>query len=237
MARRRMFTAELIDSDRFTDLPIPAQMLYICLAIHADDEGFLSSAKRLSQSYGGTAHLQLLEEADFIIRFDTGVVAIVDWFLNNSIRKDRSTATNHKKERSSLTVINGRYVRNESLQDDVNQVTTTCQPIDNHLATQNRLEENRKEYIILDNNRSEYPAGGNAEQEEGLDEEASMTENKEPSITDISEFIDQEGLRNIEATQFWCYYYTKNWRDKDGNPIQDWRALARSWNNRSPCPG
>ena len=241
MARRRMFTAELIDSDRFTSLPVTAQMLYICLAVHADDEGFLSSSKRLSEPYGGVEQLKLLEQADLIIRFDSGVLVIVDWYLNNTIRKDRSVETNHKKERSCLTLVDGRYFRND------NQVTTICQPNDNHLATQNRteynrLEDNRKEYIIVDQNRSEHPGGENADPVvDGQNgKEASMIHRQIPSCADIDVYCDEMGL-DMDVTTFWSHFYINDWCDQDGNPIRDWKALARSWAKQntlsnSKCP-
>lgn len=171
MAKRRMFTAELIDSDQFTDMSIPAQMLYVNLAIHADDEGFISSARRLSAPYGGENTLEEICRAGLIIRFDSGVLAITDWFLQNTIRKDRSSATNHQKERKMLTLMDGRYTLcSDEIWDD-NQVTTTCQPndnqgstntqpIDDHLATQNRTEQMspdkiNSEYITSDQNIQE----------------------------------------------------------------------------------
>ena len=267
MARRRMFTVELIDSDRFTDLPVTAQMLYISLSMHADDEGFLSSAKRLADPYGGIKYLELLEKENFIIRFDSGVVAIVEWHLNNTIRKDRSAATIHQAERKTLAVVDGRYVKMDgnhltttcqpngnqvttTCQPNANQVTTTCQPNDNHLttncqpndnhlttncqpfanhlATQNRIEQNRIEYNRIDQNLIEYPGGENAEPGEDEDE-ASVMEYEIPSCSDVQQFAEQEGLKDLDVTLFWGRNTVNHWCDRTGQPIKDWRALARSW--------
>ena len=232
MARRRMFTVELLDSDCFTDLDVHAQMLYICLSVHADDEGFLSSGKRLSSPYGGAPMLQALVDAGLVIRFPSGVLAITDWHLNNTIRKDRSAATIHQTERNQLSVIDGRYVL--SVHD--NQVATNCQPFANHLATQNRIEENRIEKNISDNSRSEYSSqehafGEAAAEAAGLEDlgNDASTIIKEPSCTDIVLFCEEAGLKNIDAMQFWSHYYLCKWKDKDGRPIKDWKALARSW--------
>lgn len=239
MARRRMFTVELLDSDRFTDLDVQAQMLYICLSVHADDEGFLSSGKRLGRLYGGELMLQALIDAGFVIRFPSGVLAITDWYINNTVRKDRSAPTIHQTERKQLTVINGRYV----LTGNDNQVATICQPFANHLATQNRIEQNRLEYSRSEYTSPEEAGGENAAEAavtEDLGNDAS-TIMKEPTCGDVCLYCQEAGLTNIMGTQFWAHYYSQKWKDKDGRPIKDWKALARSWNdsagNRIPGYG
>ena len=68
MARRRMFSVELIDSDRFMDLSAQTQMLYMYLCIHADDEGFVSSGRRMARLYGGVEQLDLLDELSYRLK-------------------------------------------------------------------------------------------------------------------------------------------------------------------------
>ena len=46
MAERRMFTAKIVESDDFTEMPFSAQCLYFHLNMNADDDGFLNNAKR-----------------------------------------------------------------------------------------------------------------------------------------------------------------------------------------------
>lgn len=45
MARRRMFSLDVVETDRFMDMPTSAQALYFHLGLHGDDEGFVSSPK------------------------------------------------------------------------------------------------------------------------------------------------------------------------------------------------
>lgn len=40
MAEKRMFSKQVLWSDKFIDLPSPAQVLYFQLSMYADDEGF-----------------------------------------------------------------------------------------------------------------------------------------------------------------------------------------------------
>lgn len=74
MANRRMFSKDVIDSDRFLDMPPTAQNLYFHLGIQADDDGFVSSPKRVKRACGAADDdLKLLEKKGFIISFESGV--------------------------------------------------------------------------------------------------------------------------------------------------------------------
>lgn len=42
-----MFSKIIIDSDAFLEMPATAQILYFHLAMRADDDGFISSPKRI----------------------------------------------------------------------------------------------------------------------------------------------------------------------------------------------
>ena len=46
MARRRMFSLDVVDTDRFLDMPSSTQALYFHLGMRADDDGFVASPKR-----------------------------------------------------------------------------------------------------------------------------------------------------------------------------------------------
>ena len=188
MARRRMFCTELLGSDRYLDLDLRTQMLYIQLNINADDEGFVSSAKALCRLYGcDETDLDALEKGDFIIRFESGVVVITDWLVNNTIRKDRSTSTRFLSERCMLRVENGRYLLvGDNCQPDDNQLTTTCQPFDDHLATQNRLDKNREDKIILDQIRPDHSPSAGAGCTVGG---RASDENKKPDCLEISKCL------------------------------------------------
>ncbi|URZ87212.1 DnaD domain protein [Floricoccus penangensis] len=126
MAQRRMFSKEITTSDKFVDMPQSCQLLYFHLGMEADDEGFIGNAKMLSRAYGSNNDdLNILFAKNFLIPFETGVVVIKDWNVNNKLRKDRAKETIYLKEKALLTV------------DDsgVYQSATNCQPIDNQTTT------------------------------------------------------------------------------------------------------
>ena len=86
MAKRRMFSQQITDSDAFLDMPLSAQALYFHLGMSADDDGFVNNPKRVQRVIGANEDdLKLLIAKNFIIAFDTGVMVIKHWKINNYI--------------------------------------------------------------------------------------------------------------------------------------------------------
>ena len=54
MARRRMFSLEIIDTDMFLEMPQTTQNLYFHLGMRADDDGFVSNPKRIMKMMSAT---------------------------------------------------------------------------------------------------------------------------------------------------------------------------------------
>ncbi|MBR5570159.1 MAG: hypothetical protein IKW10_04610 [Oscillospiraceae bacterium] len=240
MARRRMFTTEFVDADRFLDLPVNVQMLYIYMNLHADDEGFVGGSKRMAALYECPDGLDLLERENYIIRFDSGILAIVDWHLNNTIRKDRSVPTFHQTERQQLQVINGRYTRmtthrqpndnqmSTNWQPDDNQMSTNWQPNDNHLATQNREEENIIDNNIINKNKSEYIISEQTGGDKSATWEPETSDDKKyPDIMTVFNYCREQNLNYVNIGEFCDYYQQRNWCDDDGKPIEDWKYVLR----------
>lgn len=111
MANRRMFSMQIVDSDAFTEMPLSAQALYFQMGMRADDDGFINNPKQIQRCVGASDDdLKLLLAKRFILPFDSGVVVIKHWKMNNTIRKDRYTPTLYRDELSLLTVKeNGSY--------------------------------------------------------------------------------------------------------------------------------
>ena len=105
MAKRRMFSLDVVDTDKFTDMPISAQALYFHLGMRADDDGFVSSPKRIMNGIGSSADdMTILQAKGYVIPFQAGVCVITDWKRNNQIKSDRYQATAYVEELSMLTV-------------------------------------------------------------------------------------------------------------------------------------
>ena len=127
MARRRMFSLDVVDTDKFLDMPSSTQALYFHLGMRADDDGFISSPKRITKTVNCSEDdLKLLIAKRYLIHFESGVVVISDWKINNWIRSDRKQSTRYKYEKSLLDINNYAYVLTTKKQPSVNQVSTEC---------------------------------------------------------------------------------------------------------------
>lgn len=103
MARKRMFDLGIIDTDLFLEMPQSTQNLYFHLGMRADDDGFVSNPKKIIRIIGANEDdLKILFSKEFIIPFESGIVVIRHWKLNNYIRKDRYVETIYKEEKKCL---------------------------------------------------------------------------------------------------------------------------------------
>ena len=131
MAERRMFSKTIIDSDAFLYMPLSTQALYFHLSMRADDDGFINNPKKIQRMIGcAEDDLKLLVAKNFIIPFDSGVVVIKHWKINNFIRTDRYKETVYQEEKAILIT-------------KENKAYTLGIPNDNQRYTQVRLGKDR----------------------------------------------------------------------------------------------
>lgn len=125
MAERRMFAKSIIDSDAFLDMPQSSQNLYFHLAMRADDEGFVSAPKSIMRLIGASEDdLKVLIAKRYILTFDSGIVVIKHWKINNYIQKDRFVPTTYTEERAMLTFDSkNAYIEKKY---DENEMYTKC---------------------------------------------------------------------------------------------------------------
>lgn len=105
MAEKRMFSNKVIGSDAFLEMPDSTQNLYFHLSMYADDDGFVDKPKSIMRMTGKKEDdLKLLIAKSFVIPFDSGVLVIRHWRLNNYLRMDRYNETQYLEEKSKLTI-------------------------------------------------------------------------------------------------------------------------------------
>lgn len=140
MADKRMFSMKIVDSDAFLDMPLSTQALYFQLGMRADDDGFVSSPRKIQKLLGASDDdMKILLAKRYILAFDSGIIVIKHWKINNYIQKDRYKPSVYIEEKSSLTLKdNGSYT----------EVDTLCIQSVSTLDTQSRLDKNR-----IDKNR------------------------------------------------------------------------------------
>lgn len=121
MAKKRMLSEAILNSDAFMDMPLSAQMLYVHLNMRADDDGFVASPKRIRMLIGaGEDDMKLLIAKRFILVFQSGVIVIKHWRLHNYIKNDRYKPTLYQEEKKLLSVKkNGVYTDRPLLPEEM----------------------------------------------------------------------------------------------------------------------
>lgn len=106
-----MFAKTIVLSDAFLDMPLSARCLYFTLGMFADDEGFVNSPKGIMRQCGASQDdMNILLARKFLLMFESGVIVIKHWRINNYLRNDRFQETKYVEERDSLVVDeNGSY--------------------------------------------------------------------------------------------------------------------------------
>lgn len=114
MAERRMFAKSIVLSDAFLDMPMSARCLYFTLGMLADDDGFVSSPKSIMRQCGASQDdmLTLLNKR-YVLSFESGVIVIKHWRMNNYLKNDRHKQTTYVEEMATLTIDSkGAYTEN-----------------------------------------------------------------------------------------------------------------------------
>lgn len=137
MAQKRMFSNSVVQSDEFLEMPDSSQNLYFHLSMQADDDGFVDKWKSIMRMTGKKEDdLKILIAKSFIIPFETGVLVIRHWRLNNYLQKDRYKETIYKDEKARLTID----------KSNVYKLDTECiHSIDKNRLDKISIEENSKE--------------------------------------------------------------------------------------------
>ena len=133
MAQKRMFSLSVVDTDSFLEMPISSRLLYYELGMRADDDGFIDNWKKILMFTGlKEDDLKILIAKNFIIPFESGVIVIRHWRLNNYLRSDRFNPTNHQEEYQKLTLQS----------NNVYELSTIGIPVGIHSIDKNSIDKN-----------------------------------------------------------------------------------------------
>lgn len=110
-----MFAKSIVLSDAFLDMPMSARCLYFTFGMLADDDGFVGNPKSIMRQCGATDDdMKILIAKRYVLVFDSGVIVIKHWRVNNYLRSDRHVDTTYKEEMALLTVKeNGSYTEKD----------------------------------------------------------------------------------------------------------------------------
>lgn len=166
MRNKRMFCLDVVDTDNFLDMPSSAQALYFHLGMRADDNGFVSSPKRITSMVNcGNDDFKLLIAKGYLIPFESGVVVIRHWKQNNYIRSDRYNETKMKNELKMLECFDGIYeVRSGLLEvgipngnQDVDVASTECHTQKKETVTEEKKKKENKYSVHFESFWNAYP--------------------------------------------------------------------------------
>lgn len=105
MAERRMFAKSIVLSDAFLDMPLSARCLYFTLGMLADDDGFVGSPKAIMRQCGASQDdMNVLLAKRYVLGFESGVIVIKHWRMNNYLRSDRYHDTTYLEEKETLII-------------------------------------------------------------------------------------------------------------------------------------
>lgn len=108
-----MFSTDIVESDIFLDMPLTAQALYMHLSMNADNDGFVNPRRIMRMIGAANDDLQILIAKRFVLVFDSGIVVIKHWWINNTKRHDRHVPTTYQKELVELYVKDNKsYTKN-----------------------------------------------------------------------------------------------------------------------------
>ena len=235
MAEKRMFSKKIIDTDWFMDMPATTQNLYIHLSMRADDDGFVSSPKRIIKLIGATDDdYRILISKKFIIPFESGICVITDWRINNYLRIDRYTETVYKQEKLSLIQNeNGKYELGIPAVDQdytySNSISESNSYPDTNLKEENKKEEKHKygEYkkVLLTD-----------EELDKLNKEFGEQETQK-AINYLDEYIEMKGEKyksHYLAMRKWVYKAVEEHKDKTKatTGIDAFKELEKKYSNR-----
>ena len=152
MARKRMFTLDVLETDAFMDMPLTTQALYFHLNLRADDDGFIGNPNQIVRSIGASSDdLKLLVAKRFVLSFEDGVIVIKHWRLHNTLSASRYKPTNFLEDKALLRIKDNKsYTFDESgmkLCDDHLIELSRRQTKDEQKTNpdKNRIDKNRKD--------------------------------------------------------------------------------------------
>lgn len=117
MATKRSFSEKVTGSDAFAELSFEAQALYLQLSMSADDEGFVSTPKKVQKGMGASAAALIeLKDAGYLIFGDDGTCVITHWDQNNE--EEDEDVKRRKKNRERVRRFRERKKEEEESASD-----------------------------------------------------------------------------------------------------------------------
>lgn len=216
MAERRMFAKTIVDSDAFLEMPATARLLYYDLGMRADDDGFVNAPKKIMRMIGASEDdLRVLLTRRFILGFESGVIVIKHWRINNYLRNDRHRETVYSEELARLDVkADGAY--SEKPVTELNSGIPSASHVVDGWYTQDSIVKDSIVKDSIENRADAPPAPGKSDRF------------RPPTVEEVTEYVREKGL-TVDPEHFVDYYTARGWTLGKGQHMKDWQAAARTW--------
>lgn len=217
MAERRMFAKCITTSDAFLDMPASARALYFHLGMIADDDGFVNSPKRAMREAGASEEdLNLLLGKRFLLGFESGIVVIKHWRINNYLRGDRYKPTEYLEELNSLIVKDNKAYTMGDGSHMVGNWYTNGIPLVYQMDTQDRVV---KDSTVEDST---------------VEDKRALKDGKPsrfvpPTVEEVREYVREKGY-SVNPEHFVAYYESNGWK-VGKNQMKGWKAAVCCWEN------
>lgn len=203
MAERRMFAKTIVLSDEFLDMPMSARCLYFTMGMLADDDGFVNAPRSIMRQCGASIDdMKVLLAKRYVIEFDSGIIVIKHWRINNYLQGDRTQPTKYIEEMDKLTIKDNRAY---SLKDEYkNECIQSSVYTDKNSIDKNRIEESS----------IEKKRGGFAR----------------PTLQEVKDHVIEKGY-HFDPEAFFSFYESNGWK-VGKNPMKSWKDACTTWEKR-----
>ena len=210
MAERRMFAKTIVLSDAFLDMPLSARCLYFTLGMLADDDGFVNNPKSIMRQCSASQDdMNILLAKKFLLSFESGVIVIKHWKINNYLRNDRYKETKFIEEKNQLIIKeNGSY-------------SASGIPVGIPSIGKDSIGKDSIDHVVVIEEKEEV------EEEQQQTTTTTINRFKKPTVEEIKAYCD-ERKNGIKAQYFFDYYESKGWK-VGKTPMKNWKAAIRTW--------
>jgi len=204
MAERRMFAKSIVLSDAFLDMPLSARCLYFTLGMLADDDGFVGSPKAIMRQCGASQDdMAVLLQKRFILAFESGVIVIKHWRMNNYLRNDRHNNTTYLEEMAMLVIDDkGAYTE----KDDVRYTSGIPSGRQVVYTDKDSIDKDSIDNNIYSNRRANFVP---------------------PSVEEVRAYCEKRN-NEIDAEAFVAFYESKGWM-VGKNKMANWKMAVVTW--------
>ena len=225
-----MMSKSVIDTDMFLDMPASTQCLYFHMLLRADDDGFLKNVKTIMRTVGASPDdVKLLIVKQYLIPFDTGIMAIKHWRIHNYIKKDRYKPTDC--EEIKLLEVNEKdeYILADPVRNQVGskmepsciQSGTTLEPVRNQVGSKMEPQDRDRDRLEIGKNRE------SSKKKSSANNSTAAHKLVKPTLAELKAYISENGY-TFPAEAFMDYYESNGWK-VGRNPMKSWQATCRTW--------